>query len=444
MSEAAAVSGDDAQNYTSGVRLVALNLPEDEGEGLGFRLTRTLWDPYPWVHEVIACGRAAAAGLKPGDCILQVDGKDLLGVPRYYVFEFESRLSARGPRSRRGAAAPPLTDGAPQVGQVAAWVRGDGGPRGVSLLVWNCGVDPQDDPDLLWSCGGGARGERARRALSGVLRALACCVCAATATKALSCARSHVYCDGCWRRLQRCALCREPLPARDSPYARNLVAEQVFEAIAAEYDIKDPGKKQTYVKSNAALNMPSPSSDHRLQRQISLLQKSRKTVQFGDRYGQNYASDPNLSKTLVNNRELNVKREIGENGEAAGENDISGNIESDRCQTEATKCACQSEKSESAGNISHIKSEKGKNLGVFQHKLVSRLRPASSLADLQKASCLNCGISRSMNSVNIKDQSNFPQGGSLSNLAAHLGNTPVFLMTSPPVYLLACDHDTRS
>lgn len=28
-----------------------LNLPEDEGEGLGFRLTRTLWDPYPWVSS---------------------------------------------------------------------------------------------------------------------------------------------------------------------------------------------------------------------------------------------------------------------------------------------------------------------------------------------------------------------------------------------------------
>lgn len=29
--------------------ILQLNLPEDEGEGLGFRLTRTLWDPYPWV-----------------------------------------------------------------------------------------------------------------------------------------------------------------------------------------------------------------------------------------------------------------------------------------------------------------------------------------------------------------------------------------------------------
>ncbi|KAG6438776.1 hypothetical protein O3G_MSEX000214, partial [Manduca sexta] len=82
-----------------------------------------------------------------------------------------------------------------QVGQVAGLIRGDGAGRGVSLLVWNCGVDPKDDPELLWSCGGGSRGERSRRALAGVVKALSCCVCASTATRALSCARSHLYCE---------------------------------------------------------------------------------------------------------------------------------------------------------------------------------------------------------------------------------------------------------
>ncbi|CAK1544536.1 unnamed protein product [Leptosia nina] len=64
-----------------GIRLIILNLPEDEGEGLGFRLTRTLWDPYPWVHDVTSGSRAESAGLKAGDCLLQADGKDLLGLP---------------------------------------------------------------------------------------------------------------------------------------------------------------------------------------------------------------------------------------------------------------------------------------------------------------------------------------------------------------------------
>ncbi|RVE49022.1 hypothetical protein evm_006268 [Chilo suppressalis] len=48
------VSGSgSSKEYKSGVRLVVLNLPEDEGEGLGFRLTRTLWDPYPWAARRI-------------------------------------------------------------------------------------------------------------------------------------------------------------------------------------------------------------------------------------------------------------------------------------------------------------------------------------------------------------------------------------------------------
>ncbi|CAH2064781.1 unnamed protein product, partial [Iphiclides podalirius] len=182
-----------SEERSAGVRLVVLNLPEDEGDGLGFRLTRTLWDPYPWVREVTPGARADLAGLKTGDCLLQVDGRDLLGMP---------------------------------VGQVAGLIRGDGTGGGVSLLVWNCGVDPKDDPELLWSCGGGSRGEKSRRALAGVIKALSCCVCAATATKALTCARSHLYCEACWSRLERCALCRENLPSKESPYSRNLVAEQ--------------------------------------------------------------------------------------------------------------------------------------------------------------------------------------------------------------------------
>lgn len=29
-------------------------------------------------------------------------------------------------------------------------IRGDGAGRGVSLLVWNCGVDPSDDPEVCF------------------------------------------------------------------------------------------------------------------------------------------------------------------------------------------------------------------------------------------------------------------------------------------------------
>ncbi|XP_075989929.1 uncharacterized protein LOC142985571 isoform X2 [Anticarsia gemmatalis] len=392
-----------------------LDLPEDEGEGLGFRLTRTLWDPYPWVREVTPNSRADAAGLKTGDCLLQADGKDLLGMP---------------------------------VGQVAGVIRGDGSSRGVSLLVWNCGVDPKDDPELLWSCGGGARGEKSRRALAGVVKALACSVCHSTATKPLTCARSHIYCESCWTRLERCALCREMLPSRASPYARNLVAEQVFEAIATEYELKNCKAKPQ--QTSSAYTSPnrspshSPAPNRRGQYQHSLL-KHKKTVHFTEKYGQ-YASDPNIHRSVqITERHTN-------SGDNAGNSTNGGN------------CSCQSdsEKNIPKINVETIDNEKCENGGLnskcvhggsdcssscqsltIPHKLVARLRQACSLADLQNVA-IHCPLSRSLNNLGDQCKQESDHHGSLDNLKNHCNNIcdsqPVYLLPAPPIYVVTCDH----
>ncbi|XP_037303057.1 uncharacterized protein LOC115454221 [Manduca sexta] len=350
---------ENSQEYTVGVRLIVLNLPEDEGEGLGFRLTRTLWDPYPWVREVTPGSRADGAGLKTGDCILQADGKDLLGLP---------------------------------VGQVAGLIRGDGAGRGVSLLVWNCGVDPKDDPELLWSCGGGSRGEKSRRALAGVVKALSCCVCASTATRALNCARSHLYCEACWTRLEKCALCREILPAKDSPYARNLVAEQVFEAIATEYEIKTTPKRTatSTCTPNRSPNL-SPSSNRKGQYQLSMMNR-KKAVHFNENYRHTH-SDPNIPRSLT---ERNVTSLAG------------------------TSCQCK----DGVQNNDEIK---------LQHKLVTRVRQACSMADLanvngqNRTEALTCRI--------------HGHSSSLDNLNCKTGcDTPIFVLSPPPVYVVTCEH----
>ena len=73
----------------------------------GFHLSRTAWDPYPWVSGV-ECGSAAdLAGLQPGDCVLEVNGEDVLGQ---------------------------------RIGQVACKVRAR--YDSVTLLLWNAGSDP--------------------------------------------------------------------------------------------------------------------------------------------------------------------------------------------------------------------------------------------------------------------------------------------------------------
>ncbi|XP_060808211.1 uncharacterized protein LOC106142730 [Amyelois transitella] len=381
--------GSGSDEYMAGVRLVVLNLPEDEGEGLGFRLTRTLWDPYPWVREVTPGARADSAGLKTGDCLLQADGRDLLGLP---------------------------------VGQVAGLIRGDGAGRGVSLLVWNCGVDPRDDPELLWSCGGGARGERSRRALAGAVRALACCVCAATAARPLVCARSHLYCEACWSRLEKCALCRETLPAKDSPYARNLVAEQVFEAIATEYELKDTFKRPTetvsaYNTPNRSPNM-SPAAHRKGQYRLSSM--TRKKVQFNEKLGQSYGSDPNLLRTSEKRTTNLVENNAGN-----------------------SSCQCDSGLNVPKINVTECGSGKGGCCQNLQHKLVTRLRPACSLADLQNVALQPCHLSKSLNSLG-DCKTGCLHTGSLDNLknssSQNIGDHPVFVVSPPPIYVLSCDH----
>ncbi|XP_028032003.1 uncharacterized protein LOC114244404 [Bombyx mandarina] len=383
------------QSDNDGVRLIVLNLPEDEGEGLGFRVTRTLWDPYPWVREVTPGSRADAAGLKTGDCLLQADGRDLLGLP---------------------------------VGQVAGLIRGDGAGGGVSLLVWNCGVDPKDDPELLWSCGGGSRGERSRRALAGVLRALSCCVCASTATRALHCARSHLYCETCWTRLERCALCREPLPPKNSPYSRNLVAEQVFEAIATEYEIKTAIRRPTETASATASPNRSPSISPSIHRkgQYQLSMMSKRKPETTEKYRQIYSSDPNIHNSTNASRRLRNPTSLAGNSRA-------GNI----------NCNCHSRKldkdvqTQLTSNVSETLTD---GLTV-QHRLVTRLRPACSLADLQN-SMPGCRLSTSLNNLGEHSKEQNQHSNSLDNLKSHgtALDAPVFLVSPTPVYLVTCGH----
>lgn len=47
---------------------------------LGLHLSRAPWDPYPWVSSIQKESSSYVAGLRVGDCLLELNGNDVLGL----------------------------------------------------------------------------------------------------------------------------------------------------------------------------------------------------------------------------------------------------------------------------------------------------------------------------------------------------------------------------
>lgn len=47
---------------------------------LGLHLSRAPWDPYPWVSSIQIDSNSYKAGLRIGDCLLELNGNDVLGL----------------------------------------------------------------------------------------------------------------------------------------------------------------------------------------------------------------------------------------------------------------------------------------------------------------------------------------------------------------------------
>nr|CAD7392276.1 unnamed protein product [Timema cristinae] len=169
------------------------------GGSCGFHLSRTQWDPYPWVSGVEGGTAAEVAGLAVGDCVLEVNGEDVLGQ---------------------------------RIGQVADKVRARAGT--LSLLLWNPGSDPTCQPESL-CCGPMPTNlQRLSTSMSAILAALECPVCLDTIPPpAHQCGNGHLICVQCRVRTERCPVCRMRFCR-----GRSLLADQVFNSLTEAFELK--------------------------------------------------------------------------------------------------------------------------------------------------------------------------------------------------------------
>ncbi|XP_071451846.1 uncharacterized protein [Hetaerina americana] len=198
----------------------------------GMSISRSAWDPYPWVCGIAPGGAADGAGLRRGDCLLKVGALSLLGLP---------------------------------VSEVAGALRADGGAEGLRLEVWNAeGGGEEEDAAAEGATGGrrrsGLRGplpsalQRLSSCLSTIVAALECPVCleCPLPPPAQQCPNGHLLCLRCRLRSCRCPICRinlapmastahgHPLPPNVGR-GRCLLADEIHSILDSELGIGDSG-----------------------------------------------------------------------------------------------------------------------------------------------------------------------------------------------------------
>uniref|UniRef100_A0AAG5CSM6 PDZ domain-containing protein n=1 Tax=Anopheles atroparvus TaxID=41427 RepID=A0AAG5CSM6_ANOAO len=185
-------------HYDPSVRI--LHIPKQTDGSCGFHLTRSKWDPYPWVSGVDAESPAEVTGLKVGDCVLEVNNEDVLGM---------------------------------RIAEVAGMVRSKADI--VTLLLWSTGMEPACNPESLCCGPMPINLERLTASMQTIVAALECPVCFDTIPPPVfQCQNGHLVCSRCRARADRCAICRERYTV-----GRSLLAEQVYQSITEAFKLRE-------------------------------------------------------------------------------------------------------------------------------------------------------------------------------------------------------------
>lgn len=67
------ISSSNSDHYSPSVRVVHVAKPVDTTNSFGFHLSRSKWDPYPYISQIDKNSFALSSGLREGDCVLEVN-----------------------------------------------------------------------------------------------------------------------------------------------------------------------------------------------------------------------------------------------------------------------------------------------------------------------------------------------------------------------------------
>ncbi|EDW16854.1 uncharacterized protein LOC6575381 [Drosophila mojavensis] len=181
----------------STVRLLRIPRAAPKIEAYGFRLTRSKWDPYPWVCEVAAGTPASLRGLKAGDCILKINDIDILGM---------------------------------RIADVAKIVKSR--KDQVTILCWNSNCQLDSEENSICCVPMPIALKRLVIVVDSILRVIECPVCRSLITPpVLQCQNGHLLCLECRIRTETCPICRGFFtPIRSS------VAEEIYSVLALTFE----------------------------------------------------------------------------------------------------------------------------------------------------------------------------------------------------------------
>ncbi|KAL7291303.1 hypothetical protein TKK_0014906 [Trichogramma kaykai] len=199
----------------------------------GFHLVRSKWDPYPWIGPVEKSSSADVAGLRSGDCLLGVDGRDVLGLEMNDI----GHLIGKNDRVNLSIWRRPGSSNEPNLARFSDNEQSQ--HQQASVLME--GPLPEVAQKLA-------------RAVSGIVKALECPVCLESASPPVSqCVHGHLLCYGCRLKTDRCPVCRVRLGR-----GRCLLADKVHRLLSQEL-VAD---RETRSLRDCILGAPPAVTDH--------------------------------------------------------------------------------------------------------------------------------------------------------------------------------------